>query len=57
MTKKNTPGFYIETKTGKKGKIYTTEKFVDGKIVVYVDYMERPLLCKPDSLKITGRFE
>lgn len=56
MSKKRS-GFIVETKSGKVGKIYSNEKFIDGKIVVFSDQTERPMLCSPDTLKIVSRFD
>lgn len=50
-------GCYVETKTGKIGKIYYKDKLVNGKTIVHVDDMELPMLCDPKTLKITGYFD
>ncbi len=52
MAKKKNKGYLIETKTGKTGKIYPNEKFVDNKIIVHIDKYEQPILCNPDTIKI-----
>jgi hypothetical protein len=57
MAIKKGSGFLVETKTGKKGRVYSDEKLIDGKITVHSDNLERPLLCKPETLKIIGRFD
>ena len=56
MTKKRS-GFIVETQSGKVGKIYSDEKLINGKIPVYLEGTERPLLSNPETLKITGRFD
>jgi hypothetical protein len=56
-SKKKKIGYIIETANGREGKIFVHEPFIDGKIVVNIDGLERPMLCKPNTIKITGRFE
>ena len=56
MTKKRC-GFIVETQTGMVGKIYSEEKLINGKIPVYFENTERPLLSVPETLKIIGRFD
>ncbi len=52
MTKKKDRGYLVETKSGKTGKIFPNEKFVNEKIVVHIEKYENPILCDPKSLKI-----
>ena len=56
-SKKKKIGYLVETTTGKSGKIFVHEPFIDGKIVVNIEGLERPMLCKPENVKIVGRFE
>jgi len=56
MTKKRS-GFIVETQSGKVGKIFSDKKLINGKIPVYVDELEKPLLSTPETLKIIGRFD
>lgn len=57
MAKKKNSGYLVETKTGKKGKIFHDEKFINNKIVVHIINYEHPILCTPESIKIVGYFE
>ena len=49
-------GYIVETKTGKKGRTYHRNNFVNKKTIVYmeVDGKEIKMLCDPKSLKIIG---
>lgn len=49
-------GYLVETKTGKKGRTYHREGYVNNKAVVHIEENGKTLkmLCDPDSLKITG---
>jgi hypothetical protein len=51
------PGYLVETKTGKQGKIYHREGLVNKKTVVHIKEMKLPMLCDPKSLKIIGYFD
>ncbi len=57
MAKKKNTGYLVETKTGKTGKIYHKEKFINDKVIVHVDKYEKPILCEPESIKIVGYFD
>ena len=45
-------GRIVKTKTGKIGRTYNHEEFVNGKLVVHVEGGK--LLCDPSSIKVTG---
>lgn len=50
-------GYYVETKTGKKGRTYHRDKKVNGKVIVYVESEAETiikLLCDPQTVKIIG---
>lgn len=53
MDKKKS-GYLVETKDGKKGRMYHDKGEINGKIPVYVTGEEKPRLCDPDSLKVIG---
>jgi len=57
MGKKKNTGYCVITKSGKPGKIYHNEEFIDGKVIVHIDKWEKPLLCEPESIQITGYFD
>jgi len=56
MRRKRT-GKIVETKTGKKGKVYYEDAKVNGKVVVHLDDDDTKLLCDPKTLKRTGYFD
>jgi hypothetical protein len=51
------PGYFVETKTGKKGKTYHREGLVNKKQVVHIEGEKLPLLCDPKTIKIIGYFD
>ena len=50
---KNT-GCLVETKHNKKGRTFNTKRTINGKVSVYIDGEEKPRLCDPASIKLTG---
>ena len=56
MRKKRT-GKIVETKTGKRGKVYYEDNKINGKVVVRLDEDDRKLLCDPKTLKRIGYFD
>jgi len=48
------PGYLVETKNGKKGRTYHSKGLINGKIPVYIEGEEKPILCIPDTLKLKG---
>jgi hypothetical protein len=47
-------GYLVETKTGKKGRTYHREGLIKGKMIVHIEGEDKPLLCVPEAVKITG---
>ena len=47
-------GYLVETKLGKRGKTYHSKSLINGKIIVYVENEQKPILCDPKTLKIIG---
>ena len=47
-------GYLVKTRTGKTGRTYHSKGLVNGKMPVYIDGEEKPLLCNPDSLVLIG---
>jgi hypothetical protein len=47
-------GYIVETKSGKLGKTYISERKINKKIIVHIDGEAKPLLCDPKSLKRIG---
>lgn len=47
-------GYIVETKTGKIGRTYHREAQINKKTVVHIEGEDKPLLCDPKTLKITG---
>lgn len=45
-------GMLVETKTGLKGRTYSNEDLVNGKVRVYTE--KGNLLCDPNTLKLKG---
>lgn len=48
------PGHLVTTKSGKSGRTYHSKGLIGGKVPVYIEGQEKPLLCDPDSIRITG---
>ena len=47
-------GYLVETKSGKEGRTYHNKGLINGKVPVYIEGEEKPILCEPLSLKLTG---
>jgi hypothetical protein len=49
-------GYLVETKTGKIGRTYHREGYINGKAVVHIEENGKTtkMLCDPETLKITG---
>jgi hypothetical protein len=47
-------GYLVETKTGKRGRTYHNKGMINGKIPVYLEGIEAPMLCDKDTLKLIG---
>ena len=54
VTWSSSSGFLVETKSGKKGRTYHNKGLINGKVPVYVDGEEKPILCDPTTLKQIG---
>lgn len=53
------PGQIVLTKSGKKGRTYDTNDFINGKVPVYLEesehtYSDKAILCDPLTLKSIG---
>ena len=57
MARKKNTGYVVKTKSGKTGKIFHNEKFINDKIIVHVDNYEKPVLCDPNTIEIVGYFD
>ena len=53
MSRKD-PGYLVTTKSGKKGRTYHSKGMIYGKVPVYIDGEEKPILCDPNTLKMNG---
>jgi hypothetical protein len=52
-------GYYVETKGGKRGRTYSNEKLVDGKVKVTLEterfkFNGETILCDPNALILKG---
>lgn len=47
-------GYLVETKTGKQGRILHSEKPINGKVIVHVDGLDKPMLCDKEKIKVIG---
>ncbi|MFW6246727.1 MAG: hypothetical protein ACOC22_00930 [bacterium] len=56
MRKKRT-GKIVETKTGKRGKVYYEDSKINGKVVVHLDDEDIKMLCDPKTLNRIGYFD
>ena len=48
------PGYLVETKNGKTGRTFHNKGLINGKVPVYIDGEQIPLLCDINSLKLIG---
>jgi hypothetical protein len=53
------PGYLVETKTGKRGRIFNSKELINGKMPVYLEinkfkFSATAILCEPKTLKIIG---
>lgn len=49
-------GYYVKTKTGFKGIVYSDDALINGKVKVRLPNSQN-MLCDPNSLIITGYFD
>lgn len=56
MKKIKKRGRIVETKTGKRGKVYNGEKPIGGKVPVYLEGGGK-MLCNPNNLTLKGYFD
>lgn len=53
MSRENA-GYVVETKDEKIGRTYHEKEKINGKVQVFIEGEETPLLCDPTGLKIKG---
>lgn len=57
---KETSGYVVETKDGKRGRTYHKKGLINEKVPVYLEadkkftYQSSAILCSPDTLTIKG---
>ncbi len=49
----NNAGMLVETNTGKRGRTYSHEEYINGKIKVHLFNGDK-ILCSPEKLKVIG---
>jgi hypothetical protein len=52
--KQSESGYLVETKSGKQGRTYHYKGLINGKVPVYIDGEDKPILSDKDSLKLIG---
>lgn len=48
------PGLLVRTKSGQSGRTFHSKGKINGKVPVYIEGQDKPLLCDPEGLKVTG---
>lgn len=50
-------GYLVETRSGKRGRTYHTKGLINGKVPVYFEGENKPILYDPNALKKVGFFD
>jgi len=51
---KSGKGYIVATRTGKLWRTYHSDDLINGKLPVYIDGKDKPILCYPGSLNVKG---
>jgi hypothetical protein len=57
MTSKVGSGYIVLTKDGRQGMVYHVNGLINGKVPIYFDNDEMPILANPTSFTIIGFFD